>query len=377
MADAATRQLIDQIVQEQVQAGTMFTAYDITLEARKRGGNIRHGEARNIVHDVYQQGRMGAGYKCSVIDVGAPAKPFLYHRFSDDPGNYRSTTGATAQPMQSKSSPRQPGIVQRIVQKVFGGGQPQAGTRSPARTPTASVPARRPPVTLGLDADQFLPISRDELKSAAGGMRIWASPWFGRRDLIPPTDDERTKLIDRAMVTHGLLSPEQLAEIHRVGAEMDRLRPDPLALRHQAQKAGQAAVDEERAEKTKEKEKKKAEAAQRRQRRAEQIVHRRATDITYLGRGVSGRLGDRQSDPEKLASCDLAVLSAPADLAAALNITVSKLRWLKPGCKGKSRTSPCPARKRAIGLKRDWMHCCDASNVFCKRPAESLAVIGH
>ena len=237
MADAATQQLIDQIVQEKVQAGEMFTAYDVTLEARRRGGNVRHNDVRDLVHELFEQGRLGAGYNRSLIDVGAPSRPFLYHRFSDDPRNYRSpSTGAPAAVQQPPAAPKQ-GFVRHLVGKLLGGAAaapprassgPGPGRPAPSGRDSAAAPPRKP-VTLGLDAAQFLPISREELASAAKKVRLWGSPWFGRRDLIPPADDDRTKLIDRAMLTNGLLTPEQLAEIHRVGAEMDRLRPDIIA----------------------------------------------------------------------------------------------------------------------------------------------------
>src|SRR5262249_50746130 len=137
-----------------------------------------------------------------------------------------------------------------------------------------------------------------------------------------------TKLIDRALVTHGLLTPEQLDEIHKVGAEMDRVRPDIIALRHQATKAGQAAVEAERAARAKVRQQKKAEAAERKKRRADEIARRRATDITFLGRGVSGRLGDRRSDPAKLQALGLPLISTPAELAQALGLSIPQLRWL-------------------------------------------------
>ncbi|MCI0455946.1 MAG: reverse transcriptase family protein [Gemmataceae bacterium] len=335
MADAATQRLVDQIVQEKIQAGAMFTAYDITLEARRRGGTVRHQDVRDLVHEFYEQGRLGAAYNRTLIDVGAPTRPFLYHRFSDDPNSYRpppsGTTGASPAPAAPPAS-----TLRRLLGKLFGRrsttrgtapAQPPAGAAAPG-TPAAPPPERKP-ATLGLDASQFLPISRQEFKDAARELgRLWFSPWFGRRDLIPPADDDRTRLIDRALVTQGLLTPEQLAEIHRVGAEMDRLRPDVIALRHQASRAGEAAVQAERAQKAQLKEQKKAEAAERRQRRVEAIAHRRATDIQFLGRGVSGRLGDRRSDPQKLEALGLPVLSTPAELATALGLTIPQLRWL-------------------------------------------------
>src|SRR5437870_4114002 len=90
---------------------------------------------------------------------------------------------------------------------------PEAGD-GPSSAATAAEPVGKKAKADALDAGDFLPISRDEVKAVAGATNLFANPWFGRRDLIPPADDPRTRLIDRSMVTHGLLSPEQLAEIH-------------------------------------------------------------------------------------------------------------------------------------------------------------------
>jgi hypothetical protein len=164
------------------------------------------------------------------------------------------------------------------------------------------------------------------LKEAAKEVRRGGA-WFGRRDLIPPAEDLRTKLIDRAMVTQGLLTPEQLTEIHQVGAEMDRVRPLVESLEGQAALAGEAAVQAERQRRAELKKRKKEEAAERKRQRVEAIAHRRATDILFLGRGVSGRLGERVSDADKLAEFGLPLLSTPAE-AAALGLMIPRLRWL-------------------------------------------------
>ncbi len=380
MADAATQRLIEQIVQEKVQAGAMFTAYDITLEARRRGGNVRHQDVRDLVHEFYEQGRFGAAYNRTLIDVGAPTRPFLYHRFADDPSSYQPPQTGTSGPPARPPSP--PNLVRRLFGKLFGSGPSSPAARSPAQ-PSAPPPQRQP-ASLGLDASQFLPISQQKLHDAAQDLRrLWSSPWFGRRDLIPPTDDERTRLIDRALVTHGLLTPEQLAEIHRVGTEMDRLLPDPIALRHQANQAGEAAVQAERAQKALRKEQKKAEAAARHQRRAEEIARRRATDIQFLGRGVSGRLGDRHSEPQKLEALGLPVLSTPAELATALGLTIAQLRWLAfhtevatrvhyvsftiPKRSGGVRTLSAPHRK--LSAAQSWIF----QNILARLPVEPPA----
>src|SRR4029077_20712543 len=93
------------------------------------------------------------------------------------------------------------------------------------------------------DAGDYLPITREEIKEEAKGKNLFSSFAFGLRSVIPPADDLRTRLIDRAMVTHGLLSPEQLQEIHSVGTRMDELKPTMAAVEHKAVKAGEAAVE--------------------------------------------------------------------------------------------------------------------------------------
>jgi RNA-directed DNA polymerase len=55
---------------------------------------------------------------------------------------------------------------------------------------------------------------------------------------------------------------------------------------------------------------------------------RKATDILFLGRGVSGRLNDRWCDRERLRANDLPMLGTPQELAEVLEITIPQLRWL-------------------------------------------------
>lgn len=200
------------------------------------------------------------------------------------------------------------------------GGDPGAGDA--ART--SGRGASRP--DLDLSASAFAPISGAEAAQLAKGLggAIWTSPWFGRRDRIPPADDPRTAIIDRAMVGHGLITPDELADIHRVGERMESVRSDLDQVHHVAERA----VKHDREERKWLKEQKKREAAERKQRHAEQVAERRRIDIVYLGRGVSKGLADRVSDAEKLQSLALPVLSTPADVATALGVTVPRLRWL-------------------------------------------------
>lgn len=197
-----------------------------------------------------------------------------------------------------------------------------------AGPPPAGPPRAAPSLQLG--AADFLPIPRDEMvdEAKAVGRALWSNPWFGRRDLIPPADDPRTSLIDRGMVGEGLLTPKELVEIHETGAEMEKHRQTLAHIQHQADQAGEAAVEADKARRAALRAQKKAEASERKRRHAEGVARRRATDIVFVGRGVSAQLYQRTSDAASLASASLPVLHTPAELAAALGLTVARLRWL-------------------------------------------------
>lgn len=204
-------------------------------------------------------------------------------------------------------------------------GQPFAPHEPSESSQRTSAPKRRVEGHASFDASQFTPLSDDQVRKQADelGSRFGNS-WFGRRDLIPPASDPRTQLIDRAMVGHGFLTPETLVEIHKVGAEMDSVRPDLAVAAHLADQAVERSKEERAALKAK----KKADAAERRRVRAELVALRRQTDIIHLGRGVSKGLADRTSNLAALENAGLPALSTPADVARALGVTVPKLRWL-------------------------------------------------
>lgn len=240
--------------------------------------------------------------------------------------------------------------------KRSGGGSGSRAVEPPrplsSSSPSPPPPPPRGPERLeGLDAEQFAPLELDDARQQAKAMgsSIWSSAWLDRRDRIPPADDARTLLIDRMMVTEGLATPEELSEIHRVGAEMDRLRPD-LSV---ASRMADSAVEQSREERERRKAEKKADAERRRQERAEQIAHRRATDIVFLGRGVSRGLADRESDESRLARFSLPGMSTPADVADALGLTISQLRWLAYHTEAAQRTHyvQFAIRKKSGGVR--------------------------
>ena len=211
---------------------------------------------------------------------------------------------------------------------------PRGGTGQPVRPvqPMRSVPI--PPVVrsappkprmLDLDASQFAPISSaDALAQARASATVRFNPFWGRRDTIPPASDERTLLIDRSLVAYGLLTPDDLVEIHKIGDQMLEVSGDQAVAADRAR----AAVAASDAERKRRKEQKKAESAERKRQHAADVAERKATDITFLGRGVSRGLADRRAHVEKLQAARLPVLASPADVARALGISIPRLRWL-------------------------------------------------
>jgi retron-type reverse transcriptase len=188
--------------------------------------------------------------------------------------------------------------------------------------PASPAPARK---TLNLETPDFTPISGAEAKKLASGIgSAWRNPFFGRRDLIPPATDPRTSVIDRAMVGQGLITPEELTELHKIGDQMEQVRPDLARVHHVADQA----VKQDREERERLKQQKKAESAERKRLRAEAVAKRKQTDIFFLGRGVSKGLSDRRSNVEKLQAQNLPILATPSDVAQALGITIPRLRWL-------------------------------------------------
>ncbi len=210
--------------------------------------------------------------------------------------------------------------------------RPPSGTPSPPFSapifppdpPRQTAPATTRK-TLNLDASQFTPItSAAALAQSRASTTVRSNPWWGRLDTIPPASDERTLLIDRSLVAYGLMKPEDLVQIHKIGDQMLELKGDQAIASEQAR----AAVAQSEVERQRLKEQKKAESAERKRKHAADVAQRKATDIVFLGRGVSKGLADRRANIEKLLAAGLPVLATPADVAQALGLSIPRLRWL-------------------------------------------------
>jgi len=175
----------------------------------------------------------------------------------------------------------------------------------------------------GLDTDRFQPHPSTNLTSL-GRMTDWRFSTAETRNAIPSEELPRVQAIDRTMVGMGLITEAELVRIHDIGRQMAPLLHTATFI----QSAGTNAVKESREERQRRKAEKKEAARQKRIAHLEQVQHRKATDIVYLGRGVSKGLADRRADIEKLETSGLPILASPSDVANAMGLTVSRLRWL-------------------------------------------------
>jgi RNA-directed DNA polymerase len=218
---------------------------------------------------------------------------------------------------------------------LFGGGskepeqKPIAGAEARAtRTTTTTAEQQqeraKDPYALG----DLLTLSEEELRARAATSRFMWSPWSWRRDVIPPLVDERTALVDRAMVLRGLAGEDELRALHAVGDEWLKHHDQRWVEHVVMQRSGEAAVEALRAEKAKRKEERRALAAQKREERRRAIDARKKTEIFFLGRGVSTALSDKQSRVAVLEDRGLPLLHNAQDVARDLGISISALRGL-------------------------------------------------
>jgi RNA-directed DNA polymerase len=225
-------------------------------------------------------------------------------------------------------------LVERLKQALgLSKEKPKRGAKKPEPEAKEKKPAAKKPAgpkaakLLNLDASDLLPITADELRESLQDL-IRSGGWrFTGRGAIP-VGDERTRLINRALLTNGLLTPEQLDEINQIAIDYERLQKGLAAIEQAAIRAADKAVEADREARAELKKQKKAEAEERKRQHAEAVAERRATDIYFLGRGVSARLHQKESDVAKLTTRNLPVLHTAAELAKALGVTVSQLRWL-------------------------------------------------
>jgi len=219
-------------------------------------------------------------------------------------------------------------------------------TAPPQIVPSQQIPGAEkrhlPPGSLaGLDTEKFAPapvnIGSEALQS--GG---WRAAVLDSRHEIPSADLPRVQTIDRTMVGMGLISERELTEIHTIGQQSKMSAGSASGFDIQTEKTGldkagpkkssrerdTESARESREDRQRRKAEKRAETERQQADHRERVIQRHATDIVFLGRGVSRGLADRHSDVEKLTAAGLPILGSPADVATAMGLTISKLRWL-------------------------------------------------
>jgi retron-type reverse transcriptase len=278
----------------------------------------------NVLEALYEQ-RFFAPFDYSKTWESDPVPAFAYHPLGIKPAQATppATPRAPAPPIAPRA-PQQQTPPAPTTPIAPGGGAPYRMGGAPYRTPVNPFNA---PGILGL--------TPDEMRRRALKINPYRTAWIGRTDTIPPQNDERTALIDRGLILRGLLTEQQIAEIHQVGDQWlkysgvwQRQQKRILEAQQVAAKHADAAVQELRRQRVAQKAEKKRQAIERARKRADEIVRRRAEDIVFLGRGVSAGLADRRSNLEALRAKGLPVMSTPADVARALGSSIPRLRWL-------------------------------------------------
>ena len=101
MCTFANQQIIEEVIRENVDRGVMFTALDITLEAKRRGGTERHRHMKHAVHQFFAGGGMGTDYTKTLIPIpGAPCPAWLYHQGGAAPATYQPLDRSRFNPAQ-------------------------------------------------------------------------------------------------------------------------------------------------------------------------------------------------------------------------------------------------------------------------------------
>lgn len=341
-ADAQIEQAVRVALVRRVSGRSVFTplelAYDI-VPREDRSDEVIEAIA-TALDRLYVRAYFGPFNYARSIDPKS-AYRYVYHPAGTRvPGTTPDTTRVRAEP---ESEPPPPPAPTRSTRASTVSGSTRAPTSvssrggSTARGASTTTSGRGAPSSARgayrTAADPYarpeiLTLSAEELRARAVKIDPYKTAWIGRVDTIPPQSDERTAIIDRGLILRGLLSEAQITEIHRVGDLWLRHSEAARLAATTAAKTAEDAVRQMREEKVRKKAQKIKEAAEKKRRYAEGVAKRRATDIIFLGRGVSSKLGDRRSDIEKLDAQGLPLLSTPKDVADALRTTISELRWL-------------------------------------------------
>jgi hypothetical protein len=93
MCNAATATVIAEVIDEKVDNDEMFTAFDVSLEVKKRAADQglqveRHRHMRREIHNCMSRHVSGGTYESTTWNVGAPSPAILYFPTGGDPNEY-------------------------------------------------------------------------------------------------------------------------------------------------------------------------------------------------------------------------------------------------------------------------------------------------
>ena len=79
--------ILRDVIADKIVKNEAFTAFDITMQAKKRGLAIKHRDCKNTIHQIVWDEY--PFYQRTLIDVpGAPVQPFLYYPQGYDISEY-------------------------------------------------------------------------------------------------------------------------------------------------------------------------------------------------------------------------------------------------------------------------------------------------
>ncbi len=147
-------------------------------------------------------------------------------------------------------------------------------------------------------------------------------------NIIPPSFDHNVGKVDQSLISRGLLSEEQIREIHEIGDLWIKYYNFETYAHIRSRNEGKIFTKSFCKKSQFDQLHKKQLFAQKRANREAAIAWRKKEDIIFLGSGVSSWLSNHQSNIEALNKNRLPILLNPSEVASTLGISVSTLRWL-------------------------------------------------
>lgn len=310
-ASPATVRAVGGALLQLASTGKMFASGEfVTQDHRARLLAAKHLEAHGLL-----------------AAIGYAKTDRVYHPIGEDPKTFSPTV--------SQPPPRNVSNQQQVSQPS----QAQSPASNQGGQSYRQAPIRvDPSLPDPYEAHDILGLSPEETRKRSLKIKPYATAWIGRVDTIPPQSDERTALIDRGLILRGMLTQDQLREIHRVGDLWLKHHESHKLAKAAAAKSVEQFLEGERQKKLAAKEEKRQAAENKRADQRKAVLARRKNDIVFLGRDVSARLADRRSNVEALSAAGLPFLATPADVAETLGLTIAELRHLAFHAEAPERT---------------------------------------